>query len=339
MTPPVVLTVAGTDSGGAAGIAADLTTFAALGAHGACVVTAVTAQDTTGVHAVHPVPIEVVAAQIDAVLDDLPVAAVKTGMLGSAEVVALVATRLAGERARPLVVDPVLVATSGAVLGDASVVGAYRAHLLPVATVVTPNTDEAQALLGWSESRCEGHDGAREMAVALARLGPAVVVTGGVEMSGSEGTHRPARRAVAGSSAGAATRGRPTMVPTCTDWLATPNGHVLAHSHAAVETSNDHGTGCTFSAAAAAHLAHGLPLERAVAEAAEFTRSQLAQGKAWHLGRGRGPVAHTFRARPVGTGDTPRPVNDVAHAGGLDHTAPQARTPSAHTAPIERNLA
>ncbi|NYI43920.1 hydroxymethylpyrimidine/phosphomethylpyrimidine kinase [Nocardioides aromaticivorans] len=143
VNPPVVVTIAGSDSGGAAGIAADLTTFAALGVHGACVVTAVTAQDTTGVRAVHPVPLDVVAAQLDAVLEDLDPIAVKTGMLAGPDVVRLVARRCAG---RILVVDPVLVATSGAVLGSAAVAAAYREHLLPVATVATPNEDEFEAL-------------------------------------------------------------------------------------------------------------------------------------------------------------------------------------------------
>lgn len=143
MNPPVVVTIAGTDSGGAAGIAADLTTFAALGVHGACVVTAVTAQDTLGVRAIHPVPLDVVAAQLDAVLTDLDPVAVKTGMLATPEVVRLVAERCAG---RIVVVDPVLVATSGAVLGSAAVVRAYLEHLLPVATVSTPNAEEYDAL-------------------------------------------------------------------------------------------------------------------------------------------------------------------------------------------------
>ncbi|GAA4077723.1 bifunctional hydroxymethylpyrimidine kinase/phosphomethylpyrimidine kinase [Nocardioides kongjuensis] len=143
MTPPVVVTVAGTDSSGGAGIAADLATFAALGVHGACVVAAVTAQDTTGVRAVHPVPYDVVAAQLDAVLEDLDPVVVKTGMLATPEVVRLVAERCAG---RLLVVDPVLVATSGAVLAGDDVRRAYREHLLPVATVATPNEEEALAL-------------------------------------------------------------------------------------------------------------------------------------------------------------------------------------------------
>jgi hydroxymethylpyrimidine/phosphomethylpyrimidine kinase len=254
MNPAVVLTVAGTDSGGAAGLAADLATFAAFGVHGACVVTAVTAQDTTGVHDVHPVPLSTVEAQLDAVLSDLPVGATKTGMLGSAAVVELIARRLAG---RPLVVDPVLVATSGAVLGDDDVVAAYRELLLPVATVVTPNAEEARALLG--------RDADPETAAeALSALGPAVVLTGG----GTTGA-------------------------TCTDWLAVPRARAVALTHSAVPTTNDHGTGCTFSAALAAHLARGADLHAAVRDASRFTAQQLHASRHWTLGRGRGPVAHT----------------------------------------------
>ncbi|WP_182377613.1 bifunctional hydroxymethylpyrimidine kinase/phosphomethylpyrimidine kinase [Nocardioides sp. WS12] len=217
MNPPVVLTIAGTDSGGAAGIAADLTTFAALGVHGACVVAAVTAQDTTGVRAIHPVPLDVVAAQLDAVLEDLDPVAVKTGMLGTPEVVRLVAERCAG---RILVVDPVLVATSGAVLADDSVVQAYRQHLLPVATVITPNEEEFLAL-GEPD-----HAG--------------VIVTRGGD----------------------------------------------------IDTTNDHGTGCTHSSALAAHLAHGATIPIAAERAAAYVSQQLHLGKNWTLGRGRGPVAH-----------------------------------------------
>jgi len=156
MTPPVVLAVAATDPGGGAGLAADLATLAALGVHGACVVTAVTVQDTRGVQGIHAVPADVVAAQLDAVLGDLPVAVVKTGMLATPEAVRLVAERVvrAGVTApslsqgRPrLVVDPVLRATTGAVLATDEVVAAYREHLLPLATVVTPNADE-DAVLG-----------------------------------------------------------------------------------------------------------------------------------------------------------------------------------------------
>lgn len=149
MNPPVVVTVAATDPGGGAGLAADLTTFAALGVHGACVVTAITVQDTTAVHAVHPVPTDVVAAQLDAVLADLPVAVIKTGMLATVETVVCLSTRLktlSGTRRPLLVVDPVLRATTGATLATDEVIAAYREHLLPLATVVTPNEDEFIAL-------------------------------------------------------------------------------------------------------------------------------------------------------------------------------------------------
>ena len=242
MSPPVVVTVAGTDSGGAAGIAADLATFAALGVHGACVVTAVTAQDTTGVHAVHPVPYDVVAAQLDAVLDDLDPVAVKTGMLATPEVVRLVAERCAG---RLLVVDPVVTATSGAVLASAEVVAAYRTHLLPVATVATPNADEDD-LLDPPPSAT-------------------VVRTGG---GGIDVLRRP---------------GRPPLR--------------IDHDH--VATHNDHGTGCTYSAALAAHLAHGLDLCAAARAASSYVVGQLHTSRHWTLGRGRGPVAHTLPDRGV----------------------------------------
>lgn len=255
MNPPVALTVAGTDSGGAAGTAADLATFAALGVHGACVITAVTAQDTTGVSDIHAIPIATVEAQLRAVFDDLPVAAVKTGMLGNAEAVELVA-RLCADR--PLVVDPVLVATSGAVLGGEDVRRAYLDHLLPVATVVTPNLDEARALAR--------HDGSpEELARELAEMKPAVIVTGG----------------------------DPEATGACTDWLAEPGKPPIPLTHPAVPTSNDHGTGCTYSSAVAAHLAHGASLREAAEEAAAYVTRQLTRSQHWTLGRGRGPIAHT----------------------------------------------
>lgn len=270
--PPVVLAVAGTDSGGAAGLAADLATIGHLGCHAACVVTAVTAQDTTGVHAIHPLPREVVAAQLDAVLTDLPVAVAKTGMLGSPEVVRLVAARLAH---LPIVVDPVLVATSGAVLGGADVVEAYLTHLLPAAALATPNLAEARALTGRAGPPAE-------LAARLADLGCAVVVTGG---AGTE--------------------------PACTDWLCLPGGRAEPLTHPAVDTTSDHGTGCTFSSAVAALLAEtrghnpapevgrtpkALPadvLVSACLRAAAYVTTQLTTSSTWDLGRGRGPIAHT----------------------------------------------
>ncbi|WP_051218493.1 bifunctional hydroxymethylpyrimidine kinase/phosphomethylpyrimidine kinase [Nocardioides insulae] len=274
MTPPVCLTVAGTDSGGAAGVAADLATFAGLGVHGGCVVTAVTAQDTTGVHDVHPVPTASVQRQWEAVLGDLSVAAVKTGMLGTAEVVEWLSHRLAGlatsqgtSRGASVVVDPVLVATSGAVLGDAEVARAYVEALLPVCTVVTPNLEEARALAG------DPTAGPRELAGRLSELGPAVVVTGGPDGAAIDGP--------------------------CRDWLAEPGREPVALTHPAVDTEHDHGTGCTFSAALAAHLAHGLALTGAVEASADFTTRQLRLSRDWRLGRGRGSIAHLTTTGPV----------------------------------------
>ncbi|MFC5727564.1 MULTISPECIES: bifunctional hydroxymethylpyrimidine kinase/phosphomethylpyrimidine kinase [Nocardioides] len=247
MSPPVVVTVAGTDSGGAAGVAADLTTFAALGVHGACVVTAVTAQDTTGVRAVHPVPLDVVAAQLDAVLEDLDPVAVKTGMLGTPETVRLVADRCAD---RILVVDPVIVATSGAVLADDAVVRAYRDHLLPVATVATPNAEEDDRL-------------GRDHGATVIRTG-----TGGADL------------------------------------LCVPGQPPVRLAHPRVDTDNDHGTGCTYAAALAAELAHGLALPDAARSAASYVVGQLRLSQRWTLGRGRGPVAHLHQPKPHHEGDS-----------------------------------
>jgi hydroxymethylpyrimidine/phosphomethylpyrimidine kinase len=255
-TPLVALTIAGTDSGGAAGVAADLTTFAALGVHGACAVTAVTAQDTLGVRAVVPLTAEDVRAQVEAVLDDLPVAVVKTGMLGSPAVARVVADLPDGF---PVVVDPVLVATSGASLGDDAVVHAYRDHVLPRASVVTPNLDEALRLTGAAPD-----DPPRDVAVALHRVGPSVVLTGG-----------------------------DPSTATCHDIVVDITGtHVLEHP--TVPTNNDHGTGCTFAAALAVALARGESLRAATAAAQTFVAVALRTSAGWRLGRGRGPVAHTF---------------------------------------------
>lgn len=257
MTPPVVLSIAATDSGGGAGLAADLATFAALGVHGACAVTAVTAQDTTAVHAVVLMSTEDVARQIDAVLGDLPVAAIKTGVLGSAATARLVANVVRSRPSMPLVVDPVLASTSGDELATREVLLAYQWVLLPVAAVITPNREEAARLLG-----AEGSP--EDMARALQEFGPAVVLTGGQPQGHS-----------------------------CTDILVDRSGRMTRFSHPTVQTLNDHGTGCTFSAAIAAGLAHGRPLETAVGHARAFVGRALATSRTWELGRGRGPIAHT----------------------------------------------
>lgn len=256
MTPPVVLTVAASDSGGAAGVQADLRTFAMLGVHGACAVTAVTAQNGLGVHAVGDVDPTLVLAQLDAVLGDLPVVAAKTGALGTAELVAMVAPRLA--RVPVLVVDPVMVSSSGHRLCRGAAERAYREHLVPLATVVTPNVVEAGALLG---RRVGTLAEAVRAAGELGAMGPScVVVTGG---------HL---------------RGDPVDVLWC-------DGQVELLRHPRVDTVNDHGTGCTFSAALTARMARGDGPAEAAAQASRYVHRGLVGAAGWTVGSGAGPLA------------------------------------------------
>jgi hydroxymethylpyrimidine/phosphomethylpyrimidine kinase len=260
-TPPVALTLAGTDSGGGAGVAADLRTFAALGVFGACAVTAVTAQDTVAVHAVHAVPPSMVIAQVVAVADDLPVAAVKVGMLATAATVEAVADLASAGRLPNLVVDPVLVASTGAALADAPALDVLRQRLLPLAAVVTPNVPEAVALLG---DRARGSDDPAELARRLGDLGTGlVVVTGGHHHDGDEA------------------------------WVVDVgwDGHQLYRwPHQRVRTDNTHGTGCTFSAALCAWLARGVAPAEAAAHAGRFVERALRGARRWRLGRGSGPL-------------------------------------------------
>jgi hydroxymethylpyrimidine kinase/phosphomethylpyrimidine kinase len=267
MTPPVALTVAGSDSGGGAGIQADLKAFAAQRCYGASVITAVTAQNTLGVTDVHAVPAPVVASQLDAVLADLPVAGVKTGMLGSAEVADAVAARARAGDLPNLVVDPVLVSTSGHTLG---VVGAIE-RLLPYALVVTPNLAEAAALVGKPVTT---PDEMGEAAAALAAGGPRyVVVTGGDLREGDEAI----------------------------DAMWTDEG-VRFLRGPRVPTRNTHGSGCTFSAAIAAQLACGVPVPKAVELAKSYVARALAGGAGWRVGAGFGPLDHFEWSDGPGTG-------------------------------------
>ena len=261
MTPPVALTVAGSDSSGGAGIQADLKTFAALGVFGASAITALTAQNTTGVRDVHGVPAAHVVAQVEAVLDDLDVRAVKTGMLGTAEVVQAVAAL--ADRLPHLVVDPVMVASSGARLLEVSAEQAYVTALLPRAAVLTPNLHEAQVLLGASITTL---DEQRQAARALGELGPrAVLVKGGHAVRG------------AGDAA----------VDVLWD-----GEHLLELRAPRVPGTNDHGTGCSLASAIAAGLAKGDGLVDAVAAAKAYVARALAGGATWQLGHGHGPLDH-----------------------------------------------
>jgi hydroxymethylpyrimidine/phosphomethylpyrimidine kinase len=267
-TPPVALTIAGSDSGGGAGIQADLATMAALGVHGTCVITVVTAQNTVGVQGLHPLPATVVRRQLDSVVDDLPPAGVKCGLLGTPELIDLVAEAVRDDRLPRPVVDPVLIATSGDALtvGDVTdVIAAYRERLLPRTRVLTPNSDEAASLLGGGA--IDTVDDRWEAAAALRALGPdAVVVTGG----GTDGD--------------------------CVDVLADAEG-IVAINGPALDTDNDHGSGCTHSSALAALLASGRSVHAACQGAHDFVRNRLSDSRTWRLGAGRGPVSHVFPTR------------------------------------------
>ncbi len=263
MTPRVALTIAGSDPSGGAGIQADLKTFAAQGVFGTSALTALTAQNTTGVRAVHLVPVAFVLAQIEAVLDDLAVRSVKTGMLATTDIVTAVAAMAADGRLPALVVDPVMVASSGDRLLEASAERAYVELLLPHAIVLTPNVDEAQVLLGDTITTLIEQ---REAARALAALGPrTVVVKGGHAVTGT---------------------GHEAVDVVWTE------GAMFELRHPRIDTSNTHGTGCSFAAAVAARLAHGEHVVEAVATAKAYVSRAVAGGAAWQLGRGHGPLDH-----------------------------------------------
>jgi hydroxymethylpyrimidine/phosphomethylpyrimidine kinase len=263
MTPPVALTIAGSDSGGGAGIQADLKTFAALRVFGTSAITAVTAQNTRGVVGFVALAAGFVDEQIGAVLSDLPVRATKTGMLASGEIVAAVTERAAAGELPNLVVDPVLVAASGDPLALGGVAEAYP-KLFAHATVVTPNLREASLLLGRTLSTLD------EMAVGAAELadgGPGCVVI--------KGGHLPGDR----------TGGEAVDVVWC-------DGEVSQLRAPWVDTANNHGTGCTFASAITAGLATGRPLPEALRHAKEYVTGALVGAAGWRLGGGHGPLNH-----------------------------------------------
>jgi hydroxymethylpyrimidine kinase/phosphomethylpyrimidine kinase len=261
-TLPVALTIAGSDSGGGAGVQADLKTFHAFGVFGTSALTAVTVQNTRGVTGVHAVPVDTVRAQIRAVAEDLPPAACKTGMLATAELVRAVAASLREHRLPNYVLDPVMVATSGDRLLDRDAERTVAAELLPLAALVTPNLDEAALLVGEAP---EDEAGMRRAAAALVEMGArAALVKGG---------HLPA----------------PELVDVLFDGR---EWHRWRRPK--LDTRSTHGTGCTLSAAVAAGLAHGRPLRRAVEDALEYVQRAIVSAP--DLGSGHGPLNHMVPA-------------------------------------------
>jgi hydroxymethylpyrimidine/phosphomethylpyrimidine kinase len=258
---PIALTIAGSDSGGGAGIQADLKTFSALGAFGASVLTAITAQNTQGVTAVLELPTDIIQAQIDAVATDLRPDAVKTGMIASTEIIGVVAERLRHYRLERLVVDPVMVAKGGQALLQPEAVAALRAELLPLALVATPNLPEAETLL---ERKIESLDAMRAAAREL--------------------VHQHGARAVVVK--GGHLEGPPTDI-------FYDGAELRELSAERIATRNTHGTGCTFASAIATYLAHGAPLPEAIVQAKQYVTEAIRQ--AYDVGSGHGPVHHFWR--------------------------------------------
>lgn len=256
----IALTIAGSDSGGGAGIQADLKTFSALGVFGTSVITAITAQNTLGVRAVEDISPEMVGHQIDAIFDDIAVGATKIGMVSRVATIAVIAERLSRRAVRP-VLDPVMVATSGDRLLAADAVGALREQLLPIAALVTPNLPEA-ALLA-DTGIAENEQDMIEQAETILKSGAGAVLVKGGHGNGAESV----------------------------DILVTNKG-TTRYAAPRVQTPNTHGTGCTLSAAIAAGLASGLTLEDAVAQAKTYLQKALQASDRLLVGRGHGPVHH-----------------------------------------------
>jgi hydroxymethylpyrimidine/phosphomethylpyrimidine kinase len=256
---PIALTIAGSDSSGGAGIQADLKTFTAFGVYGASVITALTAQNTQGVRSFETVAPAFVVAQMDAVLEDLEVGAIKTGMLATAEIVAAVSRRLAAGARLPLVVDPVMVATSGDALIAPDAVAAVRSRLLPLAALITPNLPEAARLLDAPLAATDAEVALQ--AQALHALGCRAVLIKGGHGAGD----------------------------TAVDHLY-DGATVQRFARPRIDTRHTHGTGCTLSAAITAMLALGAPLPEAVERAKTFVWRGLQEGRDLRIGHGSGPV-------------------------------------------------
>jgi hydroxymethylpyrimidine/phosphomethylpyrimidine kinase len=261
MTIPVALTIAGSDSSGGAGIQADLKTFAALGVYGASVITALTAQNTNGVTGIHQVPSDFVTAQIDAVFSDLDVKAVKIGMAGQLATIDAIVAGLTRWSPRPIVLDPVMVATSGDRLLDPGAIEALRTRLIPRASLITPNLPEAAALLG--EAVAVSEAAIESQGKRLLAMGCGAVLIKGGHGQGTESV----------------------------DYLVSGSG-TIALAAPRIATNNTHGTGCSLSSAIAAGLAKGDDMETAVRDAKAWVSAAIAAADRLGVGHGHGPIHH-----------------------------------------------
>ena len=258
---PIALTIAGSDSGGGAGVQADIKAISANGVYAASVITAITAQNTQTVVAVHPVPADIVTAQIAAVLSDLNVGAIKLGVLFSAPIISVVAAGLAGYHG-PVVVDPVMIAKSGDTLLQGDAVDALIRLILPHAALLTPNLPEAAQLL--EERPALTQDEVIGQGLRLLHMGPRAVLMKGGHSQG----------------------------PACTDFLIEADGTVTTLTAPRSKTRNTHGTGCTYSAAIAAQLAKGQTMLAAVRAAHTYLQGAIQAADTLHIGAGHGPVHH-----------------------------------------------
>jgi hydroxymethylpyrimidine/phosphomethylpyrimidine kinase len=260
---PIVLSIAGSDPSGGAGIQADLKTFSALGAYGGAVITALTAQNTRGVTGIHNVPADFVALQIDTVFADLNVDSVKIGMISTADIARAVAASLRRAEARNVVLDPVMISKSGHALLDPSAVAALREELVPLATVITPNLPEAGVLLDSKMPSTLGE--MRDAARALHQLGPAYVYLKGGHLGGDES---------------------PDLLYDGTMTVELPARRV--------DTANTHGTGCTLSSAIAALIPQRSSIHHAAEDAKAYLTAAVAASDRLHIGGGHGPVNHFY---------------------------------------------
>jgi len=260
-----VLIIAGSDSGGGAGIQADIKSSSALGAYASTAITALTAQNTLGVHGVLPVPVEFIEQQINAVLRDIGADCIKTGMLHDASVIETVTCALHREAGDiPVVVDPVMVAKGGAALLQKEAVSILRSRLLPRATLLTPNIPEAEALVG---REMRGEDDMEELAKALLDLGPNAVLLKGGHMDGA----------------------------VVRDILVTEN-QTRCYENSRIDTLHTHGTGCSLASSVAAGIANGLPIEAAVEQAQWFLHKAIETAP--KIGGGHGPINHLHTVKP-----------------------------------------
>lgn len=262
--PPIVLTIAGSDSGGGAGIQADIKAISATGSYACSVITAITAQNTQGVSAIFPIPLEHVAHQLDAVFSDLNVVAVKIGMLADSAIIDVVADKLEQYQPQFTVLDPVMVATSGDLLLAREAIATLKQRLIPLADLITPNLPEGAALTGSPIPRDEEQMGS--MIHSLRQLGAKAILLKGGHLEGDENSN---------------------------DLFIQPDSVSVLYAKR-IATHNTHGTGCTLSAAIASYLAQGESLESAVAKAKLYISQAIAYADELSIGHGHGPVHHFF---------------------------------------------